>query len=369
TEYEELIRSISNKARSAHAATILFHEPIAPWVQIESEPDYGDAIQKIANQESVVVSDVKQAFDSRKHELLFVKDNVLSARGHKLVAKTLMTTITDLRDKPEWAPVFASAGMDSSPLSHGLKWLVHGASEIGKELVFSIRFAAQGAPYFKALFSVNGEFIEDKRLETSGLQSFRFQIPERFRDKPAVSVSLQTVASPPSKEDEIGSTGIFLPVPVFIESSPAHGARISVAGRSVAQCDEQPSFVVVSIDYRNGFMRAKRNFAYADLDSMVSWLKARPWGSVVAIGSCSEVGASEFKVLSPGFSYLGYSNVPDTNSRVAFIGAAAIGSDTALVAADPNRRIEVRIGGKRLEDYSSFELAKIPEIAFVDSLS
>jgi hypothetical protein len=352
-EYKAQLREVVGEFQGAGATVVLVSEPTD--VRPEEE-GYRKVLEELAQQSGAVYVNAQDALQTRSSGVdrdLIARGRLLSDEGVAALTEAAFHRTAQVLIESDKPSQLAQALSRSFPrpevLQHeyqlaGLRGesvsMVVNPRETAGDLLFKLRHMDSNRGYYRVVFSVNGTFVADRRLNDRESTRVRFRIPEQFMSLPFVELSVRTVASPGREEDRIGSSEVAVPVPIAVSASndalPLSSVR--VAGQ-VALRTQEP-FAATAVDPNSG--EVLESLATRQPEVLERWLKSQPWGAIVA-------GASSGEALSADVShYLGI----ERGQRV-FLGVA--GSKTAALNGD-TRQQALSLGSSVVRNMNRFVL-------------
>jgi hypothetical protein len=354
-EYREQLRAAVNDLQQAGAKVVLVGEPTV----LQPEEDaYRQVLEEVAHQSGALYVDAQEivrthgAGNSRN---LIARGRLLSDEGvevvtagafHRvaqaLVAEPQPSRVGDaLKQSFPQAEVlqheYQLAGMRGESVN-----LVVDPRETAGDLLFKIRHVDQSHRYYRVVFSVNGTFVSDRRLNERESTRVRFKIPEQFMSLPYVELNVRTVASPAAPEDSIGESDVMVPVPVSISGAMDHSRPWSLTVAGETRHTLEP-FVASAIDPNSG--EVLETLATRQPELMGRWLTTQPWGAIV-------MGASVGGLSGDALRYLGVGQ-----ERGVFIGVA--GSKANGVVASGAAGQTLSLGGSIVQSMNRFILEDV----------
>jgi hypothetical protein len=352
-EYREELSETVRELRAAGAKVVLVSEPTVD----EGELGYRDAMQQVASSESALFIPVAEDLAQSKDPLLFGRGKILSDKGYNAVASSMSRYLSSFVGAPV-VPDGQDPEQSSDPQNSTLgvqgqqvKMVVR-PSDVNGDLVFKLRMPEQGTRFYRVAFSANGQFVADKRLDSRDSVRVRFQLPEQYRSLPIVELAVRTVASPPLESDRIGSSSVYVPVPMSVSMENGRETSIKVGQSSLYSVEP---FSALAVDPRSGdilsSVRAK------DALELSSWSRTLPWGAMVvgALATPSDLDpttATGLKGISGGVS------LPPRGERTAFVGLVG-GAKADLLMQSGKDSLSLAVGSPIVSAYNRFILEEV----------
>ncbi len=349
-EYRTELAGMVGELQALGITVVLISEPHTVHPE---EALYRSALESVAQETGVLYVDAEQAVKTRNG------DRHLGARGRLISTEAMseLAVVTAQRlaeyalQRAQDGEVAKSFGPEfdapqgelpeyqlSGLLGEAVNVVVN-PRESGGDLIFKIRHLDTSKRYYRVVFTVNGKFVADKRLNERDSARVRFKIPEEFMNLPFVELSVRTVASPGDAQDSIGTSDASVPVPVSVFADE-HVSELRVGAERLSTSED---FAVSVVDPVSGEV----------VDSLVSdngeqvgrWIMAKPWGSIVA-------GAGRASLSPESLKYLGVAPSP---VPLAFVGVAGSRSEQGVSKSGDGAQT-IDIGSKTLRSMSRFLL-------------
>lgn len=353
-EYEERVRSIVGTAQAGGAVPVLVYEPTEEWALTRGAP-YKEVLERIAREGKLPFIDGSLIVSEGQQETLFIRDQVLSQKGASaisaLIARQLRSIATNYPQLSALVGDVTGGQLSTGPVS-----FVVSRQQASRDLPFVLQVPRAGKSYFKVIFSVNGMFVDDKRLNGSEPLVVRFHVPAGAASLPASMVSVHTIAAPGDEDDRIGTTDFLAPLPVTMEvNSVSRTATLSVQGVSPVRSEfREGGFGVTVLDHRSGMPLETRIFSLDEegQGAMGKFIKSVAWGSVIAIGGYTPDGFVANALLVSGLRYVGL-QLGDSTGAFAALGVTGSKAHAGmLVRSDTVARLSR--GGPRSKRLSEF---------------
>lgn len=373
-EYKAQLLSTIKVLNESGSQVVLVPEP----VHSNSDRDYRSAMESVAVESKSVFVPVDEALGSPETGAdgrLFARGNLLSQRGFERVSEIISTTLAGSLLKN--APSVASEGIavDSSvvsttevggrplpvvgpplePLLRDEASLLVEPSQVKGDLIFRLKVAEQGTRFYRVVFSVNGEFVADRRLDSREETRVRFSLPDAAKKYSLVELTLRTIASPPTSEDLVGTTEFHVPTPLQVVSDLSGVSMVKVGRRAYFARSRGAGAVAVSVDMRSGdLINVLRS---EDINELNRWILNQPWGSVVAL-SLQTAQGGDLSPLRAGLKFIGAGNaqISEGGSSTAIIGITGTRKGEASIKTSPQGIAQVALGSEVLKAYSKFTL-------------
>lgn len=352
-DYRQAIRSMVARVKASRSQPVLLLEPIDECPRNIDCSTYEEMVRAVADETDTPLIDGSALVRETAVGYPFVRGNILSREGHEQLAKGLTRSLTKLLKEKNGQTVrpviFDDPKIDAAD---GLpaQILVRPA-DLNGDIVFHVQPIQQGPLYYRIVFSVNDSFVADRRLDTREQVRARFQIPDGFKKLPVAKLSLQMVASPPGREDEVGNTGVFVQVPIELAAFKGRPASIeTTTGELVADFGKQ--FVAAGIDPNSGMVIAElQTRAGPDtLDEIERWSSKLPWGTILALAGTF---GNDFTPSSSRFAALDLA--PKKGSSIAALGIVGLRSASGMVKQS-SEGVTLRRGSKIVHQMAHFKL-------------
>lgn len=379
-EFKREMLSTVKSLNEAGSQVILLPEPVA----YESESEYRVAMQQVAQEtkaafipvDELLSGDPKLSSNGR----LFARGRILSQLGYDNLATLVIPTLVAKTSKggaaivpnnvsnnlpsnvPTQSVTFASVGgalptVDGgsiAPIVREEVSLLVDPNQVRGDLIFRIKIAEQGTRFYRVVFSVNGEFVADRRLDSRDETRVRFSLPPEAKKYSVVELTLRTVASPPPNEDLIGTTDQFAPTPLQVTSDPSGVSMVKVGRRAFFARSRGAGAVALSIDLRSGDII--NSIRSEDAAEVAKWILNQPWGSIVAT-SLQFTKPEELATLRPALKFIGASNLPlKEKGGNSVIGVTGTKKGEARTETTADGSATVTIGSEILKSYAKFTL-------------
>jgi hypothetical protein len=352
-EYRTELRETVRELRAAGAKVVLVSEPTVE----EGGLGYREAMQQVASSESALFIPVSEDLAKRGDPLLFGRGKILSDKGYSAVADSMSrylrsfvgADVVPQTQDVELAPSSTHSAFGAQ--GHEVKMVVR-PSDVSGDIVFRVRMLEQGTRFYRVVFSANGQFVGDKRLDSRESVHVRFQLPQQYRSLPIVELGLHTVASPPLESDRIGSSQVYVPVPLSISMERDRETAIKV-GRDALYSAEP--FSAVAVDPRSGDILTSVR-ASNPLDLSV-WSRTLPWGTMV-VGALSTPQDIDASTVAPLKSISGGLALPAAGERSAFVGLVG-GAKGDLLMESGRNPLSLSIGSAIVSAYNRFILEEV----------
>jgi hypothetical protein len=360
-EYRVELAQTVRELREAGAKVVLVSEPTVD----QSGLGYRDAMQQVASSGEALFIPLAEDMSRQQDPLVFSRGKILSDRGYSTVAESMAEYLrafvgAEVVPKPQGdsdpRPIAAPQHPEQPKFSelgaqgHQVKLVVK-PSEINGDLVFKMRVAEKGTRFYRVTFSANGEFIGDKRLDSRDSVRVRFRLPEHYRSLPIVELGLRTVASPPLESDRVGSSTVYVPVPVSVSTEPGKEAVIKAG--EITQYSWQP-YSALAVDPRSGDVISSVHAGTAGEFS--AWSRTLAWGVMVvgAVSASAEEGESGalLRSISGGVA------LPAPGERAAFVGLIG-GLKGEVVIKNGQGPVSLTLGSPVVSAYNRFELQEV----------
>ncbi len=349
TELRELVRELS----SAGIKVVLVSEPIIE----ERESGYRDAMQQVASSEAALFVPLAENLAGSEDPLLFGRGKLLSDRGYNAVADSMSRYLrsfvgADVVPKENAAAAGTdSAGVDSPIQGQQVRMVVR-PSDVSGDLVFKLRMPQQGTRFYRVVLSANGEFIADKRLDSRDSVRVRFQLPQQYRPLPMVELGLRTIASPALDNDRIGTSEVYVPVPLSISMESGKETIIKVAETSLYSWEP---FSAVAVDPRSGDLLGSVRTSSPTVLS--TWARSLAWGTMVVGGMATPEGLDTTSIqglrgISGGIAF------PPVGERSAFVGLIG-GAKGDQVTKMGKESLSLEMGSDVVSAYNRFVLEEV----------
>jgi hypothetical protein len=338
-EYQEQLRGVVDKLQRSGARVVLVSEPTV--LQPEEER-YHKVLQDIAQQSGAIYVDAQEALRARSKGSsgdLVARGRLLSDEGVETVAAAafhrIAQVVLEAKQPTQLAQALSRTFPQADSLQHeyqlaGMRGeavsLVVDPRQSAGDLIFKIRHLDSNRGYYRVVFSVNGTFVADRRLNDRDSTRVRFRIPDEFMKLPFVELSVRTVASPGREEDHIGSSDVTVPVPVSA-SGAQESAPLSIVKVAEQALRSSEPFAASSIDPSSG--EVLESLATRQPEVMERWVKNQPWGAIVA-------GVSRASLSPDATRYIGVERPGGV-----FIGVAGSRSSAAALAGDLTQAISL----------------------------
>ena len=363
TEYGDELAAAVKTLREAGAQVVLLPEPsVAP-----GEEEYRAQMVKVATDLSATFLPVDEILQTDLNRSTgFARGRLLSESGYGVIANAIARTAMPTAESKaiEGRTGDTGAGNSSTPLpvldnasSDHVKVLVR-PSDVTGDIIFRIQMVDQGSRYYRVVFSVNGEFVADRRLASRDETRVRFKLPQSARAFSMVELGLRTLPSPPPDVDLIGTTGQFVPVPVEV-SAQRNGVSMVRVGRVArfAQSQESTAFPVnigISLDPRSGDVVS--SIRSAEVSELNRWLLTQPWGSIVAatlLGDSTNLAAAR-----AGLKFIGTeSDLTQGAQSRAVIGVAGIKTGVGILkTSKESSAVTLSLGSDILKSFAQFQM-------------
>jgi hypothetical protein len=366
TEYGDELAAAVKTLRDAGAQVVLLPEPsIAPGEEV-----YRAQMVKVASNQSASFLPIDEMFQTDLNRATgFARGRLLSESGYAVIANAVARVVAPLNGSKvaeglteEASPVSASLlqpTVDGTSTDY-VKVLVRPADVTG-DIIFRIKMLEQGSRYYRVVFSVNGEYVADRRLDSRDETRVRFKLPQSARAFSVVELGLRTLPSPPSDADLIGTTGQFVPVPIEI-SAQRDGVSMVKVGRVArfAQSQQEnplPVNIAISLDPRSGDIVS--SMRSADVAELNRWIVGQPWGSVVATTLLGD-GASLASARA-GLKFIGIDADPSSSAQSrAVVGIAGIKTGAGILKASKETpSVTLSLGSDILKSYAQFQMLEL----------
>jgi hypothetical protein len=352
-EYRAELRELVRELRDSGAKVVLVSEPTVD----QGDAGYRDAMQQIASSESALFVPISEDLSRTKDPLLFGRGKILSDQGYNVVAESMSRYLRSfvgadvLPDSGAVVEESDSVGLNSAVQGQQVKMVVR-PSDVSGDLVFKLRMPEQGTRFYRVVFSANGEFVADKRLDSRDPVRVRFQLPANYRSFPIVELGLRTVASPPLENDRIGDSAVYVPVPLSVSMENGKETVIKVAEASLYSLE---SFSAVAVDPRSGdLLNSVRTSNPIDLST---WVRSLPWGTMVVGAMATPQGLDQnaphgLKGISGGVAF------PPVGERSAFVGLIG-GAKGDQIVKTGRDAISLAVGSHIVSAYNRFVLEEV----------
>ena len=378
-EYRIEMLSAVKALNEAGAQVILLPEPVAQ----EVESPYRDAMKEIADQTNATFLPIDEMLSGDQqlssNGRLFARGRILSQVGYAHVANLITPILLEKTSKgvarnitpEEGTPTTLAATTGSAFVAApGLLPTVDGGSitpivrdevsllvdpnQVKGDLIFRIKIAEQGSRFYRVVFSVNGEFVADRRLDSRDETRVRFSLPPEAKKYSVVELTLRTIASPPSNEDLIGTIEQFAPIPLQVTSEPSGVSMVKVGKRAFFARSRGVGAVAVSVDLRSGdILNSLRS---EDASEVARWILNQPWGSVVAT-SLQFASSEELSTLRPALKFIGAAGAMlKERGGNSIIGITGTKKGEARSEITSNGPATITIGSEILKSYAKFTL-------------
>jgi hypothetical protein len=352
-EYRTELRELVRELRESGAKVVLVSEPTVE----EGESAYRDAMQQVASSESALFVPIAEDLSRAKDPLVFGRGKILSDRGYNVVAESMsryLRSFVGADVVPESGS--AAEGSDSSAFAPSVQGqqvkMVVRPSDVNGDLVFKLRMLEQGTRFYRVAFSANGEFIADKRLDSRDPVRVRFQLPQHLRSLPIVELGIRTIASPPLETDRIGTSEVYVPVPVSVSMDSGRETVIKVAESSLYSGEP---FSAVAVDPRSGDLLT--SVRASNPTELSTWVRSLPWGTMVVGAMAPQDGLDTTTLLGlKGVS--GGVDFPPGGERSAFVGLIG-GAKGDLVVKTGKEALSLEVGSPTVRAYNRFVLEEV----------
>lgn len=352
-EYRTELREMVRELREGGAKVVLVSEPTVGKEELE----YRDAMQQVASSESALFVPIAEDLSRTQDPLLFGRGKILSDRGYNVVADSMaryLRSFVGADVLPEGGAVVEGGDSSAFPAAiqgQQVKMVVR-PSDVNGDLVFKLRMPEQGTRFYRVAFSANGEFVADKRLDSRESVRVRFQLPQHYRALPIVELGLRTVASPALDNDRIGSSEVYVPVPVSASLENDKEAVIKV-GESALYSAEP--FSAVAVDPRSGDLLS--SLRTANPVELSTWARSLAWGTMV-VGALATPEGFDTSTLFGLKGVSGGVAFPPAGERTAFVGLIG-GSKGDLVAKSGRDPVSLALGSHIVSAYNRFVLEEV----------
>jgi hypothetical protein len=319
-EYREQVRAAVSELQQAGATVVLVAEPT---VLQSGEDAYRRALEDVAQQSGALyvdAHDIVRAHGNGHSRNLIARGRLLSDEGVATVTAGAFHRVAQaLVAEPQPSKlggVLKQSFPQAEVLQHeyqlaGMRGesvnLIVDPRESAGDMLFKIRPVDSSHRYYRVVFSVNGTYVGDRRLNDREATRVRFKIPEQFMALPYVELSVRTVASPGTPDDVIGTSDVTVPVPVSVSGARGDAGLTSLTVARETRRTLEP-FAASSIDPNSG--EVLETLATRQPEVMGRWITSQPWGAIV-------VGASSAGLSGDALRYLGVEEAPGV-----FIGVA-----------------------------------------------
>jgi hypothetical protein len=352
-EYRTELAGMVGELQALGITVVLISEPhtVHP-----DEALYRAALETVAHEAGVLYVDAEQVLQERGgNRHLGARGRLISTEAmNELAVVTAQRLAEHALNRSKDGAVAKSFGpeFDSAPgelpeyqlsgvLGEAVNVVVN-PREAGGDLIFKIRHLDTSNRYYRVVFSVNGKFVADRRLNERDSARVRFKIPEEFMNLSFVELTIRTVASPGGLEDAIGTSDSSVPVPVSVFTDD-EVSEVRVAEDRLSTSED---FAVSIVDPVSGEV----------VDSLVSdngeqvgrWIMAKPWGSIVA-------GAGRASLSPESLRYIG---IAPSSAPQAFVGVAGSRSPQGVSKSGDGAQ-DVELGGKVVHSMSRFLLEDV----------
>ncbi len=377
-EYKNEMLSTVKALNEAGVQVVLLPEP----VEDEIESRYRAAMEEVATETKatfVPVDDLLSAENQVSDGRLSARGRILSQVGYTrladllapiLIEKTARTGVDKLTPQGEPTTSLSEVTFDPSHSSTGIFPLVGGGtvapilreelsllvdpSQVKGDLIFRIKIAEQGTRFYRVVFSVNGEFVADRRLDSRAETRVRFSLPPEAKKYSVVELTLRTIASPPPNEDLIGTIEQFAPTPLQVISEPSGVSMVKVGRRAFFARSRGVGAVAVSVDLRSGDVI--NTIRTEDAGEVARWILNQPWGHIVAT-SLQFSSPEELSALRPALKFIGAANTTlKERGGNSIIGVTGTKKGDARAEVTVDGPATIAIGSEILKAYAKFAL-------------
>jgi hypothetical protein len=303
-EYKIEMLSTVKALNEAGAQVVLLPEPVA----YEDESAYRAAMKEVADETKAAFIPVDELLTRKGLSAdgrIFARGRILSQVGYahlsSLITPTILERTSNRGTSNLTVQEISSTSTNASILNPSVSVtgslpIVDGGSivpivrdelsllvdpsQVKGDLIFRIKIAEQGTRFYRVVFSVNGEFVADRRLDSRDETRVRFSLPPEAKKYSVVELTLRTIASPPPNEDLIGTIEQFAPTHLQVTSEPSGVSMVKVGKRAFFARSRGVGAVAVSVDLRSGDII--NSIRTEDAGEIARWILNQPWGSIVA---------------------------------------------------------------------------------------
>ncbi len=363
SEYAAELRAIAAHVAASKSLLVLAPEPVPPFHERRGREylELLNAREAMPGETTVVLTEEsRHTFTRFPYDLLFVSNQVPTARGAELWAGAIRQTLQADTRVSSTVRALLQEGVERN---RGIaQWLVAG-QELPSELSVALVVPEAGGQFYKVALSADGLFIEDRRLNDTGLVTVRFRIPAAVRQKPIVHLALSVSHSPPAATMRIGDTDFFFPLPVRLVSEAAVGRALLAIGGDERPLSTATLMRVAAIDLRSGVVRKQWDFG-EDLEeeTLIRAIRAVAWGEAAAIVLRVPLVNTPSPALVAAFSYLGIHELPQPGESFVALGVGGMRKRSGLVARGLGAQ-QLALSSERTERYSQFQLKTSERLA------